>query len=64
MSHVPCEIVMSHVNGSRPICSHITCERVMSRQVGSYGWQEALDDYDDTDWLGVSHMNESCHTYK
>lgn len=22
--------------------------------VGSYGWQQALDDYDDSDWLGVS----------
>ena len=22
-------------------------------QVGSYGWQEALDDYDDADWLSV-----------
>jgi len=50
-----------YVNESRPMWnSHVTCERVMSRQVGSYGWQEALDDYDDADWLGVSHVNEWC----
>ena len=34
-----------------------------SIQVGSYGWQEALDDYDDDDWLAVPRARTHTHTH-
>ncbi len=31
--------------------------------VGSYGWQEALDDYDDSDWLTVRTRHGVYHVF-
>ncbi len=31
--------------------------------VGSYGWQEALDDYDDSDWLTVGTRHAFIHIF-
>ena len=28
-------------------------QELVRTEVGAIGWQEALDDYDDSDWLGV-----------
>jgi hypothetical protein len=35
------------------VCVGVGVDVGVGVQVGSYGWQEALDDYDDADWLGV-----------